>query len=79
MHLSPAAIESAIKLLDQPVSDLVRGDIGETGPQPSPEQLAEGQKLSREWFAAHPRDSAPSPLTRQYWIGIQKSVTTRHL
>ena len=30
MHLSPAAIESAIKLLDQPVSDLVRGDIGET-------------------------------------------------
>ena len=31
MHLSPAAIESAIKLLDQPVSDLVRGDIGETG------------------------------------------------
>jgi len=31
MHLSPAAIESAIKLLDQPASDLVRGDIGETG------------------------------------------------
>ena len=31
MYLSPAAIESAIKLLDQPVSDLVRGDIGETG------------------------------------------------
>ena len=31
MHLSPAAIERAIKLLDQPVSDLVRGDIGETG------------------------------------------------
>jgi hypothetical protein len=31
MHLSPAAIESAIKLLDQPVSELVRGDIGETG------------------------------------------------
>jgi integrase len=31
MHLSPAAIESAIKLLDQPVSDLERGDIGETG------------------------------------------------
>ncbi len=31
MHLSPAAIESAIKLLDQPMSDLVRGDIGETG------------------------------------------------
>ena len=30
-HLSPAAIERAIKLLDQPVSDLVRGDIGETG------------------------------------------------
>ena len=32
MHLSQVAIESAIKLLDQPVSDLVRGDIGETGP-----------------------------------------------
>ena len=31
MHLSPAAIEGAMKLLDQPVSDLVRGDIGETG------------------------------------------------
>jgi hypothetical protein len=31
MHLSPAAIERAIKLLDQPVSDLVRGDIEETG------------------------------------------------
>ena len=30
MHLSPAAIEGAIRLLDQPVSDLVRGDIGET-------------------------------------------------
>ena len=22
----------------------------------TPEQLAEGQKLSREWFAAHPRE-----------------------
>ena len=30
MHLSPAALEGAIRLLDQPVSDLVRGDIGET-------------------------------------------------
>ena len=30
MHLSPAAIEGAIRLLDQSVSDLVRGDIGET-------------------------------------------------
>ena len=30
MHLSPAALEGAIRLLDQPVSDLGRGDIGET-------------------------------------------------
>ena len=30
MHLSPAALEGAIRLLDQPVSDLVRGDIVET-------------------------------------------------
>jgi hypothetical protein len=30
MHLSPAALESAIRLLDQPVSSLGRGDIGET-------------------------------------------------
>jgi len=36
MHLSPAAIESAIKLLDQPVPDLVQGDIGETGPTQLP-------------------------------------------
>jgi integrase len=31
MHLSPAAIESAIRLLDQPVSEKFRGDILETG------------------------------------------------
>jgi integrase len=30
MHLSPAALESAIRLLDQPVADLQRGDIVET-------------------------------------------------
>jgi integrase len=30
MHLSPAALESAIRLLDQPVSSLRWGDIGET-------------------------------------------------
>ena len=30
MHLTPAALEGAIRLLDQPVSDLGRGDIGET-------------------------------------------------
>ena len=31
MHLSPAAIDEAIRLLDQPVAGLVRGDTGETG------------------------------------------------
>ena len=31
MHLSPAAIEGAIRLLDQPSPDLRRGDIVETG------------------------------------------------
>jgi hypothetical protein len=31
MHLSPAAIESAIRLLDRPVSEKFRGDILETG------------------------------------------------
>ncbi|MDP6582872.1 MAG: tyrosine-type recombinase/integrase, partial [Vicinamibacterales bacterium] len=31
MHLSPAAIEGAIRLLDQPFSDHGRGDIVETG------------------------------------------------
>ncbi len=30
MHLSPAAIEAAIRLLDQPPADLSRGDIVET-------------------------------------------------
>ena len=30
MHLSPAAIEGAIRLLDQPSPDLSRGDIVET-------------------------------------------------
>ena len=30
MHLSPAAIEAAIRLLDQPSPDLTRGDIVET-------------------------------------------------
>jgi len=29
MHLSPAEIESAIRLVDQPVSDRMRGAIGE--------------------------------------------------
>ena len=38
MHLSPTAIESAIKLLDQPVSDLVRGDIGEVDQARNAEQ-----------------------------------------
>ena len=36
----------------------------------TPEQRAEGQKLSREWFAAHPRDSPPSPLNRHFCAGI---------
>ena len=31
MHLSPAAIDGAIRLLDQSLSDLARRDIGETG------------------------------------------------
>ena len=30
----------------------------------TPQQRAEGQKLAREWFAAHPRDEPPSPLNR---------------
>ena len=30
MHLSPAAIEGAIRLLDQPSPDLRRGDMVET-------------------------------------------------
>ena len=30
MHLSPAAIEAAIRLLDQPTPDRARGDIVET-------------------------------------------------
>ena len=30
MHLSPAAIEAAIRLLDRPSRDLTRGDILET-------------------------------------------------
>ena len=30
MHLSPAAVEAAIRLLDQPSPDLRRGDIVET-------------------------------------------------
>ncbi len=31
MHLSPAALEGAIRLLDQPFPDHERGDIVETG------------------------------------------------
>jgi integrase len=31
MHLSPAAMESAIRLLERPVSEKFRGDILETG------------------------------------------------
>ncbi len=31
MHLSPAAIESAIRLLEPPVSEKNRGDMLETG------------------------------------------------
>jgi hypothetical protein len=31
MHLSPAAIESAIRLLERPVSENFRGDVRETG------------------------------------------------
>jgi hypothetical protein len=31
MHLSPAAIESAIRLLERPVSEKYHGDILETG------------------------------------------------
>ena len=44
--------------------------------QMNPTQIAEAGRLAREWDAAHPRDSPPSPLTRQFWIGIQKSVAT---
>ena len=43
MHLSPAAVESALKLLGQPVSDLVRGDIGETGQVKREIQLFHGK------------------------------------
>ena len=42
---------------DGPVRELfadARDDIAER--LLTPEQLAEGQKLSREWFAAHPRE-----------------------
>jgi site-specific recombinase XerD len=31
IHLSPAAIESAIRLLDSPAGSFVRGDSGEAG------------------------------------------------
>jgi len=31
MHLSPAAIESAIRLLDSPAGSVGRGDSGEAG------------------------------------------------
>ena len=31
MHLSPAAIEGAIRLLDIPAVQIARGDMGETG------------------------------------------------
>jgi integrase len=34
MHLSPAAVESAIRLLDCPAVDASRGDMGETGEMP---------------------------------------------
>jgi integrase len=34
MHLSPAAVESAIRLLDCPAVDASRGDMGETGETP---------------------------------------------
>jgi len=30
----------------------------------TPDQIAEAQRLAREWDAAHPRDEAPSPLNR---------------
>ena len=54
MHLSPASIESAIKLLDQPVPDLVRGDIGETGPHRA---LLRGSKTDPQ----RPLPTDPSP------------------
>ena len=38
----------------------------------TPQQRAEGQKLAREWFAAHPRDSPPSPFNRYFCSGLQK-------
>ncbi len=44
----------------------------------TPEQRAEGQKLSREWFAAHPRDSPLSPLNPYFFNGLQKSGAFTH-
>ena len=47
MHLSPAAIESAIKLLDSRCL-ISCGETWGDGATPSPQQDTEGQKLSRE-------------------------------
>ena len=50
MHLSPAAIESAIKLLDSRCL-ISCGETWGDGATPSPQQDTEGQKLSREWLS----------------------------
>ena len=53
MHLSPAAIESAIRFLDQPVSDRVREDIGETGQVKREIQLFHGNNGGGGWSRTH--------------------------
>ena len=58
----------------RPHSGRHRGD----GATPSREQLAEGQKLSREWFATHTCDSPPSPLNRlDVWLDLADAIGGR--
>ncbi len=58
--------------LIRPQSGRHRGD----GATPSPEQLAEGQKLSREWFATHTCDLPPSPLNRlNVWLDLADTIS----
>lgn len=58
MHLSPAALDSAIRLLDQAPGVTNFGDILATGPS------SEGGKGERSTFAAHAATARqPSPAT----------------
>ena len=46
------------------------------------EQIAEAQRRAREWDAAHPRDSPPSPLNclpAHATLGHHGCVPLRHL